>query len=213
MEKKLEKIDGTKLADAIGSLANLGLIKVDGSLGLKEQVVSLVKTLIDLPLDREDDLEECVFDAVEDIYAAVGTASLSKTLDALTKAGRASRRATKPAKPAKPVNPPIEEDVLESPAPVAEETAGEEVAEPAPTAADEEPEELKPLKKAKATPGITKHITEIIIRNPGISKQEIKDILDKEGAFYKDSTLMAEYTSVNRIIRALADCGLIKFSI
>ena len=213
MEKKLEKIDGTKLADAIGSLANLGLIKVDGSLGLKEQVVSLVKTLIDLPLDREDDLEECVFDAIEDIYAAVGTASLSKTLDALTKAGRASRRATKPAKPAKPVNPPIEEDVLESPAPVAEETAGEEAAEPAPTAADEEPEELKPLKKAKATPGITRHITEIIIRNPGISKQEIKDILDKEGAFYKDSTLMAEYTSVNRIIRALADCGLIKFSI
>ena len=210
MEKKLEKIDGTKLADAIGSLANLGLIKVDGSLGLKEQVVSLVKTLIDLPLDREDDLEECVFDAIENIYAAVGTASLSKTLDALTKAGRASRRATKPAKP---VNPPIEEDVLESPAPVAEETAGEEVAEPAPTAADEEPEELKPLKKAKATPGITKHITEIIVRNPGISKQEIKDILDKEGAFYKDSTLMAEYTSVNRIIRALADCGLIKFSI
>ena len=213
MEKKLEKIDGTKLADAIGSLANLGLIKVDGSLGLKEQVVSLVKTLIDLPLDREDDLEECVFDAIENIYAAVGTASLSKTLDALTKAGRASRRATKPAKPAKPVNPPIEEDVLESPAPVAEETAGEEVAEPAPTAADEEPEELKPLKKAKATPGITKHITEIIVRNPGISKQEIKDILDKEGAFYKDSTLMAEYTSVNRIIRALADCGLFKFSI
>jgi len=207
MEKKLEKVDGTKLADAIESLTNLGLIKADESLSLKDQVVSLVKTLIDLPLDREDDLEECVFDAVEDIYAAVGTTSLSKTLDALIKTGRAGRRTPKPA------NPPIEEDVLESPAPVAAETVEEEAAEPAPTAADEEPEELKPLKQAKATPGITRHITEIIIKNPGISKQEVRDILDKEGASYKDSTLMAEYTSVNRIIRALADCGLIKFSI
>lgn len=210
MEKQIEKINTKQLLEACNSLVKIGekyTIPKDANRPKTDTLVAFLEMLLEIPEERENDLEDIVF---------IVEASIRENL--VTDSIRASLAVLKELKEPEVVHEP---EVAEEVAPV--ETTPVQTVEVAPQPVVP-PVETPPVKvrrrrrtvpkKERKEEGLlkinkVKLMTEFIWNHMDMSMEQVATAMFEEGIPCNLSTLGFEYRAVHRSYKVLLEKGLL----